>query len=113
MTNFEKEVITRLTRMEAKLDNDYRELHGHEGKPGLIDKHDALDDRVHTIETTYKTWGTVLGLIVAIFSIASAIVAVAAFLNKEPKQKEKNHEKPAFTYRAGVADRNSGGRLCN
>ena len=33
LTNFEKEVIDRLGRIETKLDNDFRALHGN-GQPG-------------------------------------------------------------------------------
>ena len=43
LNKFEKDVIDRLGRIETKLDNDYKALHGN-GKPGLL-------DRVTTLET--------------------------------------------------------------
>ncbi|MDD5599982.1 MAG: hypothetical protein PHV82_18705 [Victivallaceae bacterium] len=82
MTKFEEDVISRLSRIEVKIDNDFRELHGHGGQPGLIDKHETLDNRVQVIETTYKTWGAVLGVFVGISTIISAGAALIAFFIK-------------------------------
>ncbi len=45
MTDFEKEVIDRLGRIETKLDADFRAIHGN-GKPGLVDKVAELSAQV-------------------------------------------------------------------
>ena len=46
MDEFQRDVIDRLGRIETKLDNDYKALHGN-GKPGLL-------DRVTTLESENK-----------------------------------------------------------
>lgn len=42
LNEFERDVIDRLGRIETKLDNDYKALHGN-GKPGLLDRVTALE----------------------------------------------------------------------
>lgn len=49
MTQFEKEVIDRLGRIETKLDNDFRELHGN-GQPGLIHRTGEIELRLGKVE---------------------------------------------------------------
>ena len=61
--DFEKEVIDRLGRIETKLDNDFRALHGN-GQPGLIEKTQKLESRVQTLEETVKTQKGITGKIV-------------------------------------------------
>lgn len=82
MTAFEKEVIDRLGRIETKLDTDYRTLHG-DGKPGLVDKLDALEDRVRDLETRreekQKHFGVVAG---AVGFVVNAAIALYAALRK-------------------------------
>ena len=46
VSEFEKDVIDRLGRIETKLDNDFHALHGN-GKPGLIEKVAALEEKVN------------------------------------------------------------------
>lgn len=45
MTSFEKDVIDRLGRIETKLDNDYRAIHGN-GHPGLLDRVSSVEQRL-------------------------------------------------------------------
>ena len=63
LTDFETDVIDRLGRIETKLDNDFRALHGN-GQPGLIEKHEKLENRVQTLEQTVKTQSGIVGKIV-------------------------------------------------
>ena len=63
LTDFEKEVIDRLGRIETKLDNDYLALHGN-GQPGLIVKHEKLENRVQTLEQKIETQSGIAGKIV-------------------------------------------------
>ena len=42
LNEFERDVIDRLGRIETKLDNDYKALHGN-GKPGRLDRVTALE----------------------------------------------------------------------
>jgi len=53
MVEFEHEVIDRLGRIETKLDNDYRAIHGN-GKPGLLDDVRELQSRVQALEDHHK-----------------------------------------------------------
>ena len=59
------EVIDRLGRIEVKLDNDFRALHGN-GQPGLITKHAELEQRVASLEQTAKTQTGIAGKVAAI-----------------------------------------------
>lgn len=78
MNTFEQDVIDRLGRIETKLDTDYRTLHG-DGKPGLVDKLDALEDRVRDLETDraskQRHWGATA--VVAGFVVNTAIALYA------------------------------------
>ena len=53
MTEFERDVIDRLGRIETKLDSDYRALHGN-GKPGLIDRVASVEQRLLVTEIQEK-----------------------------------------------------------
>ena len=82
MTSFEKEVIDRLGRIETKLDTDYRTLHG-DGKPGLVDKLDALEDRVRDLEARRAEKQKHLGVVAgAIGFVVNAAIALYAALRK-------------------------------
>ena len=59
---FERDVIDRLGRIEVKLDNDYRAIHGN-GQPGLLEKHTALEQRVASLEQTARTQSGIAGKI--------------------------------------------------
>ena len=63
LTDFEREVIDRLGRIETKLDNDFRALHGN-GQPGLIEKHEKLENRVASLEHRVDTQSGIAGKIV-------------------------------------------------
>lgn len=54
MQAFQKEVIERLTRIEANQIRDTKILNGN-GKPGLVEKFDKLEDRVLALETARDT----------------------------------------------------------
>lgn len=76
VSEFEKDVIDRLGRIETKLDNDFHALHGN-GKPGLIEKVADLEVKVNLIiqkSKWYKDW---LGWIVA------TGIAVAGLLTRK------------------------------
>lgn len=79
MSPFEREVIDRLGRIETKLDADFRTLHGN-GQPGLVQKHDTLGARVDRLETTWKTWGVVGGLLLGAVSVIHALISIFAKL---------------------------------
>jgi hypothetical protein len=53
-SDFECEVIERLTSIEVKLDADYRALHGN-GKPGLIDRVNKLENSMYAGGFLYRT----------------------------------------------------------
>ena len=82
MNTFEQDVIDRLGRIETKLDTDYRTLHG-DGKPGLVDKLDALEDRVRDLETDraskQRHWGAVA---VAAGFVVNTAIALYAIVKK-------------------------------
>ena len=80
MTSFERDVIDRLGRIETKLDADFRALHGN-GRPGLIDKHTMLEDRVQVLEDQHKSESKHLGLVAVVvgFLINGAISVYGAF----------------------------------
>ncbi len=64
VSEFEKDVIDRLGRIETKLDNDFHALHGN-GKPGLIEKVAALEEKVNLMMQKSKWYREWLGWIVA------------------------------------------------
>ena len=82
MNTFEQDVIDRLGRIETKLDTDYRTLHG-DGKPGLVDKLDALEDRVRDLETDraskQRHWGAAA---VAAGFVVNTAIALYAIVKK-------------------------------
>lgn len=78
LTDFEKEVIDRLGRIETKLDNDFRALHGN-GQPGLIEKHEKLENRVSTLEQRIATQSGIAGKVV--IGIAWLITTLIAAYN--------------------------------
>lgn len=51
MTQFEREIIDRLGRIETTLMVDSKALHGN-GHPGLIEKHADLEQRVRILEAS-------------------------------------------------------------
>jgi len=53
-SDFEREVIERLTSIEVKLDADYRALHGN-GKPGLLDRVNKLENSMYAGGFLYRT----------------------------------------------------------
>lgn len=77
-TKFEQDVIDRLARIETKLDNDFRALHGN-GQPGLLAKHTDLEHRVSALEDTVKTQSGIASKIV--IGIAWLVTTAIAFYN--------------------------------
>ena len=77
-TDFETDVIDRLGRIETKLDNDFRALHGN-GQPGLIEKHEKLESRVKSIEDAMKTQSGIAGKV--IIGLAWLVTTAIAFYN--------------------------------
>ena len=78
LTDFETDVIDRLGRIETKLDNDFRALHGN-GQPGLIEKHEKLEQRVKSLEDMAKTQSGIASKIV--IGIAWLVTTAIAFYN--------------------------------
>ena len=82
MRPFEQEVIDRLGRIETKLDTDYRVLHG-DGKPGVVDKLDALEDRVRDLEAENAAKRRHYGMIAgALGFVVNAALALYALVKK-------------------------------
>lgn len=55
---FQRDVIDRLGRIELKLDNDYKTLHGN-GKAGLVDRVTAIEAQLQVMaakSTANKDW---------------------------------------------------------
>lgn len=79
LSDFKTDVIDRLGRIETKLDNDYKTLHGN-GKPGLVEKFDKLEDRVRDLETKQaekqKHYGAIAGAVAFIINAAIALYAL-------------------------------------
>lgn len=78
LTDFETDVIDRLGRIETKLDNDFRALHGN-GQPGLIEKHEKLESRVKSIEDAMSTQSGIAGKV--IIGLAWLVTTAIAFYN--------------------------------
>ena len=76
--SFESEVIDRLARIETKLDNDFRALHGN-GQPGLLEKHEKLDNRVQILEQKVDTQSGIAGKLV--IALAWLVTTAIAFYN--------------------------------
>lgn len=70
-SDFEREVIERLTSIEVKLDADYRALHGN-GKPGLLDRVNKLENSMYAGGFLYRT---VVSFVAWLIAIAVAIYA--------------------------------------
>jgi len=71
MTDFERDVIDRLGRIETKLDADFRALHGN-GHPGLLDRVALLESEMHELHSKkswFKEW---LGWIFAFLNLGVA-----------------------------------------
>ena len=85
LTEFEKDVIDRLGRIETKLDNDYRTLHGN-GQPGLLSKHTDLEKRVSALEQSASTQSGIAGKVTVgvawIITTAIALYNLFAKVNK-------------------------------
>jgi hypothetical protein len=78
VSEFEKDVIDRLGRIETKLDNDFHALHGN-GKPGLIEKVADLEAKVSLIMQKSKWYKEWLGWIVATgLAVAGLLMKKAA-----------------------------------
>ena len=60
LVEHEKDVIDRLGRIEVKLDNDYKTLHGN-GRAGLLEKHSDLEHRVSSLEQAARTQSGITG----------------------------------------------------
>ena len=77
--NFKDEVLDRLGRIETKIDNTEKALYGN-GKPGLLEEFDKLEDRVRDLETKQqekqKHYGAILTVIAFIINAAIAFYAV-------------------------------------
>ena len=70
MTDFERDVIDRLGRIETKLDADFRTLHGN-GHPGLLDRVDELEKEMSALNSR-KVW--IKEWLGWIFALANLIV---------------------------------------
>jgi len=70
-SDFEREVIERLTSIEVKLDADYRALHGN-GKPGLLDRVNKLENSLYAGGFLYRT---IVSFIAWFVALAVAIYA--------------------------------------
>jgi len=68
-TDFEREVIDRLARIETKLDADYRELHGN-GRPGLIQRVGELEGDLEEVKSRHKWWRELAGWVAAVAATA-------------------------------------------
>lgn len=70
-SDFEREVIERLTSIEVKMDADYRALHGN-GKPGLLDRVNKLENSMYAGGFLYRT---VVSFVAWFVALAVAIYA--------------------------------------
>lgn len=70
-SDFEREVIERLTSIEVKLDADYRALHGN-GKPGLLDRVNKLENSMYAGGFLYRT---VVSFVAWLIAVAVAVYA--------------------------------------
>ena len=79
MTDFEKDVIDRLGRIETKLDTDYKTLYGN-GHAGLVDRVNDAEDRIRDLEkykeAKQKHWGAIATVVA--FIVNAAVAAYAA-----------------------------------
>jgi len=85
MSRFEQEVIDRLARIETKLDNDFRTLHGN-GQPGLLAKHNDLERRVTTLEHAFRTQsGVARKIIITLAWLVTTAIACYNLIAKAAK----------------------------
>jgi hypothetical protein len=70
-SDFEREVIERLTSIEVKLDADYRALHGN-GKPGLLDRVSKLENSMYAGGMLYRA---IVSFVAWLVALAVAIYA--------------------------------------
>lgn len=82
ISDLKTELVDRLGRIETKLDNDGKELYGN-GKPGLLDRFDDLEDRVRDIETKQSEKQKHYGAIMAVVAfLINAAIALLAYLKR-------------------------------
>lgn len=85
LTDFEKEVIDRLGRIETKLDNDFRALHGN-GQPGLLEKHEKLENRVSSLEQRVDTQSGIAGkVVIGVAWLVTTAIALYNLISKVNK----------------------------
>ena len=81
MTQFESDVIDRLGRIEEKIDNDFRILHGTNNDEGLICRVGKLESRLQSVEecAKYKVrfWGMAFALSAFLIKIVADFVLCA------------------------------------
>ena len=77
---FEKDVIDRLARIEIKLDNDFRALHGN-GHPGLLAEMETAKKEIELIKARQSWWGTALAgwLSILFWLVTTGIAVVGLF----------------------------------
>jgi hypothetical protein len=79
MSEFEKNVIDRLARIESYLENDSKALYGN-GKPGLLDKVNALDKRLVIMESKNEGKRSIVkdvaGVIAWLVAIGTGLYAI-------------------------------------
>lgn len=77
---FEKDVIGRLARIETKLDNDFRALHGN-GHPGLLAEMETAKQEIALMKARQSWWGTALAgwLSILAWLVATGIAIVGLF----------------------------------
>ena len=68
---FEQDVIERLSRIEVKVEADYRALYGN-GKPGLLDRVNKLENSMYAGGIMYRA---VVSFVARIVTLAVAVYA--------------------------------------
>lgn len=68
---FEQDVIERLSRIEVKVEADYRALYGN-GKPGLLDRVNKLENSMYAGGIMYRA---VVSFVAWIVTLAVAVYA--------------------------------------
>jgi 23S rRNA A2030 N6-methylase RlmJ len=72
VNEFERDVIDRLGRIETKLDNDYRAIHGN-GHPGLMDRMARVEQRLTVSELQEKE---IQGLITSVIELKAQVTVM-------------------------------------
>lgn len=81
MRTFEQDVIERLVRIETKLDNDFRALHGTENTPGLLADMEQVKTDLAILKAQRSWWGTALaGWLSVVSWLVTTGIAVVALL---------------------------------